>query len=213
MSEDTIQPSFFQWRKKVNAALAIDASRVKLVHTDVGGRQTWIDSEELQSPKPGTYTARYTGPDGAPQEISSDFEVASERPIRRPPEDMFLSRYERMADDLEHARLAAEARARAAEAEKLAALETVAAQYRRIQELEHRIHELEQKADGLFDDDTALLILEAIDHWSGATELKGQVRELLTAIEDDPRAAERIVRRVPQVIASLAHALHEDDKE
>jgi hypothetical protein len=202
-----VQPSFFQWRKKVNAALAIDPSRVTLMFTGADGRTLSIEPEELQTPQVGTYTAKVTSAGGTLQEICADFETPQERPLRRSSEDMFFARYERMADDLENARLAAEARARAAESEKLAALETVAAQYRRIQELEHQVEELEQRGEGLLDDDTALLLLEAVDRWTGANELRGQVAELLSAIERDPRVADRIVRRVPELIAALVEAV------
>jgi hypothetical protein len=145
--------------------------------------------------------------------VTADYEVIPERPIRRPPEDTMIGRYERMADDMEHARLAAEGRARAAEAEKFAALELVSSQQKRIFELEQRIFELEAQNESLLDDDTAVLILQAIDQWTGAVEMRGQVAQLLEAMEQDPRAAERIIRKVPGVVAELVLAIQVKGEE
>lgn len=198
-----IQPSFFQWRKKVSGALALDPKHVTLLFTAPTGRVYTIEPEELQNPQPGTYTAKMMDGHGNVQEISSDYDVTPDRPVRRAPEDALIARYERMADDMEHARRASEARAQAAEAEKFAAFELVGGQQKRILELEQRIAELESQGEPLFDDDTAVLILEAIDLWTGAAELRGQVQQLILVMEQDPRAAERIVRRVPDLIADL----------
>lgn len=198
-----IQPSFFQWRKKVNGALAIDPTRVTLAYTAPDGRTYSIEQEELQTPQAGTYTAKIAGKDGTVQEVTADYEVIPDRAIRRVPEEGLIGRYERMADDMEHARQQSEARARAAEAEKFAALELVSGQQRRIFELEQRIFELESQSESLLDDDTAMLILEVIDQWSGAAELRAQVAQLLAVMESDPKAAERIVRRAPQLIEEL----------
>lgn len=209
-----LQPSFFQWRKKVNGALALDPKRVVLSFTAADGRVYSIEPEELQEPRPGTYTARITDAGGGVQEVSSDFESApAERLFRRPPEDAIIARYERMAEDMERLRRAAEARAQAAEADKFAALELVGGQQKRIFELEQRIFELESQSEPLFDDDTAVLVLQVIDQWTGAAELRAHVTHLLTAIEQDPRAAERIARRAPQLIADLVSHLHTDGKE
>jgi len=208
-----IQPSFFQWRKKVTGALALDPKRVTLLFTAPNGRVYTIESEELQNPQPGTYTAKFRNDDGIEQEATADYEVLPDRPIRRAPEDALIARYERMADDIEHARRASEARAQAADAEKYAALELVAGQQKRIFELEQRIFELESQNESLLDDDTAVLILEAIDRWTGAAELRGQVAQLLAAMEQDPRAAERIVRRVPHIIADLVRQVQADSEE
>ena len=208
-----VQPSFFQWRKKVTGALALDPKRVTLLYTAPNGQAYSIEPEELQNPQAGTYTAKLVDNNGAEQEVTADYEVLAERVVRRPPEDSLIARYERMADDMEHARLAAESRARAAEGEKYAALELVGGQQKRIFELEQRIFELESQNESLLDDDTAVLILELIDRWTGAAELRGQVAQLLIAMEQDPRASERIVRRVPQVIADLVRQVQADSEE
>lgn len=208
-----IQSSFFQWRKKVSGALALDPKRVTLLFTAPTGQVYSIEPEELQTPQPGTYTAKILDNQGVEQEVTSDFEITPERAFRRPPEDALIARYERMADDMEHARQAAEGRARAAEAEKFAALELVGSQQKRIFELEQRIFELESQNESLLDDDTAVLILEAIDRWTGAAELRAQVGQLLAAMEEDPRAAERIVRKVPALIAELVRQVQADAEE
>lgn len=208
-----IQSSFFQWRKKVSGALALDPKRVTLLFTAPTGQVYSIEPEELQNPQPGSYTAKLLDSNGGEQEVTADYEVAGDRPVRRAPEDTFIARYERMADDMEHARRAAEGRAQAAEAEKFAALELVASQQKRIFELEQRVFELSSQGEPLFDDDTATLILAAIDHWLGAAALRGQVQQLLGAIEQDPKAAERIVRRVPDLIADLVRQIQADTKE
>ncbi|MEZ4298426.1 MAG: hypothetical protein R3B70_25975 [Polyangiaceae bacterium] len=205
-----IQPSFFQWRKKVSGALALDPKRVTLLFTAANGRVYSIEPEELQNPQAGTYTAKLVDGNGIEQEVSSDYDIVPDRPVRRSPEDALIARYERMADDMEHARRTAENRAQAAEAEKFAALEMVGEQQKRIFELEQRISELESQQEGLFDDDTAALILEAVDRWTGAAELRGHVSQLLVALEQDPRASERIVRRVPELIAELVRHVQTD---
>lgn len=208
-----IQPSFFQWRKKVNAALALDPKHVTMLYTAPNGRVYTIEPEELQNPQAGTYTARMMDGSGSMQEISSDYDLAPDRPARRGPEDALIARYERMADDMEHARRAAESRAQAAEAEKFAAFELVGGQQKRIFELEQRIFELESQSEPLFDDDTAVLILQVIDRWTGAAELREHVGQLLVAMEEDPRAAEKIVRRVPELIAELVRHVQTPEGE
>lgn len=209
-----MQPSFFQWRKKVNGALALDPKRVTLSFTAADGRVYSIEPEELQEPRPGTYTARILDSSGTLQEVTADFDPAPvERLFRRPPEDAIIARYERMAEDMERMRRAAESRAQAAEADKFAALELVGGQQKRIFELEQKIFELESQGEPIFDDDTAALVLQVIDQWTGAAELRAHVTQLLTAIEQDPRAAERIARRAPQLIADLVSHLHGEEKE
>ncbi|MBK8254954.1 MAG: hypothetical protein IPK82_20140 [Polyangiaceae bacterium] len=202
-----IQPSFYQWRKKVSAALAIDPARVTLVYTGSDGRKLSIEPEELQTPQPGTYAARYVGGDGQWQEIAADFDLPTERP-RRAPEDAFLARYERMADDLEFARVSAEKRAQAAEAEKLATLELVSSQYRRILELEEEVSALKNHASPFLDNDTLNLVLEAVQQWTGAAQMKGQIALLLRALEEDPKTAEKLLRRVPEILSSLVQAVY-----
>jgi len=206
-----IQPTFFQWRKKVSGALALDNKRVTLLHTSVDGRVLSIEPEELQTPQPGTYTAKILDSAGNELVVTADHETVAERPVRRAPEDAIIARYERMADDMEAMRKAAEARAHASEAEKLAALELVGGQQKRIFELEQRIFELEARTEPLFDDDTAGLILQVIDQWTGGAELRDTIRQLLDVIEQDPRASERLVRRAPALIAELVRQVQAEE--
>jgi hypothetical protein len=209
---NAIQPSFFQWRKKISAALAMDASRVHLSFTAPNGRSYSIEPEELQTPQPGTYTAKVSNGNGGEQEISADFEVNPERPLRRSPEDAFISRYERMADDLEHARQVSENRARAAEAEKLAALDTVTAQQRRIHELELQVEELKQQNEGMLDNESVSMLVELVNMWTGTADLREVLGSLLRAIEEDPLVMERVVKRVPpDAMVLLMRAVTEAD--
>src|SRR5262249_36996556 len=152
---------------KIGAALAMDATRVHLAYTAPDGQTYSIEPEELQSPQPGTYTAKMKDGNGVEQEIAASFAVTPDRPMRRSPEESFIARYERMADDLEHARQVSENRARTAEAEKMAALDNVAALQRRVHELDLQVEELKRHNESMLDEDTATLVLDVVNMWTG----------------------------------------------
>lgn len=202
--------SFVGWRQKVQATLnmGVGEDRLRFYYKSPEGEEEQIHHSELNAPKSGLYTCVFVRPDGNEEESSARYQAPIERPVRRP-EDFVQRKYETLIEDIDQSRARAEARVRELEAERAHDKQAMDDLERRLRSAEARVQELElelQNSD-LLDDETATLILQAVEMWTGAGETRDRVLALLDGIQREPKLAERLLKAVPDLVSDVYSVL------